>query len=420
MKAIILTIGDELLIGQVVDTNSAWLAEQFTLNNIEVVSKITISDSIQVFKESLDYYLPQTDIIVTTGGLGPTNDDYTVEALSAYFGFSLEFHQPTWDRIEGYFKRRNKTPGEGIKKQCLLPVEMTKLVNDLGTAPGLYHSFNGKHIISLPGVPYEMKHLFTDRFLPIVKPLIEGEYLEQRTILTCGMGETDIAEKILDIETGLPQHINLAFLPDIGKVRLRLSGRGTDKNILSTEIKQIGDQIIERIGDCYYGEGKTHLVDTLRQMMIERNLTLGLAESCTGGHISDQIVSFPNASAFFNGSVVSYANEVKHNILGVNQESLASCGAVSEEVVKDMADGALSLLGVDIAASISGIAGPDGGSEDKPVGTFWMGLARTGCETRAFKVFFNRDRQRNIQFITSFVLNKIRLELLAWDNDLDS
>lgn len=415
MKAIIITIGDELLIGQVIDTNSAWLADQCTQNNIEVVHKITIADTKPAFSEMLDLAFSRADIIITTGGLGPTNDDLTIEALTEYFGFTTEFHEASWARIENYFKNRGRLPSDGIRKQCYLPVEMVKLTNDLGTAPGLYYEKNGKHIISLPGVPYEMKHLFSDRFLPLIEPLIKGDHLVQRTLLTCGKGETDISEMIADIESSLPSHMGLAYLPDIGKVRLRISGKGIDKTKLTEDVNHFADAIIDKIGDCYYGEGKTSLVDVLRNMMIKRGLTLGLAESCTGGHISNQIVSFPKASAFFNGSVISYANEVKHNILGVNQEYLAKYGAVSEEVVKDMADGTLSLLRVDIAASISGIAGPDGGSEEKPVGTFWMGLARIGYPTVAFKIFFNRDRARNIEFITTYVLNKLRLELLAWD-----
>ncbi len=417
MKAIIITIGDELLIGQVVDTNSSWLADQCTQHNIEVVHKVTISDSKSVFSEMVGMSFSRADIIITTGGLGPTNDDLTIDALTEYFGFTTEFHEASWLRIENYFKSRGRLPSEGIRKQCYLPLEMVKLTNDLGTAPGLYYEKNGKHIISLPGVPYEMKHLFTDRFLPLIEPLLTGDQLVQRTLLTCGMGETDISELIADIEINLPGHISLAYLPDIGKVRLRISGKGPDKDALSKDVNYYADAIINKIGDCYYGEGKTHLVDVLRSMMLERGLTLGLAESCTGGHISNQIVSLPNASGFFNGSVISYANEVKHNILGVNQDYLAKYGAVSEEVVKDMADGTLSLLRVDVAASISGIAGPDGGSEEKPVGTFWMGLARIGYPTVAFKIFFNRDRTRNIQFITTYVLNKLRLELLAWDKD---
>lgn len=411
MKAIIITIGDELLIGQVVDTNSSWLAEQCTNSNIEVVRKVTVADGIVKLNEILDECHDMADLFVLTGGLGPTSDDYTSEALRAYFGMDVQFHLPTWERIEGYFIKRGKIPSESLRKQAMLPVQITKLVNDLGTAPGLYHELNDKTYISLPGVPYEMKHLFTDRFLPIILPKLGNEKLIQRTFLTCGKGETDLADLIKETENNLPDNLSIAYLPDIGKVRLRVSGKGLDENKLKQDIDQVSEKIISQIGDCFYGEGKTHLVNVLKEMFTSRGITLGLAESCTGGHISDQIVSFSGASAFYNGGIVSYSNEAKHNVLGVSLEDLEKYGAVSEAVVKQMAEGVRKLLQVDVAASISGIAGPEGGSEEKPVGTFWMGLSIAGRETKAIKIYFNRDRQRNIEFITTFVLNTIRLEM---------
>ena len=411
MKAIIITIGDELLIGQVNDTNSTWIAEQCTIFNIEVIRKITISDGLFTLHEVLDENKPKADLFILTGGLGPTSDDYTAEALTQYFGMNTAFHQPTWERIESYFIRRGRIPSDSLKKQAMLPVEIEKLQNDLGTAPGLYHTVDDKIYIALPGVPYEMKHLFTDRFLPLILPLTGEDNLVQRTLLTCGKGETDLADLIRETESLLPDHISIAYLPDVGKVRLRISGKGPDKTILTSEIKAIGDRIISQIGDCYYGEGKTHLVNVLKEIFVNKGMTLGLAESCTGGHISDQIVSYSGASSFYNGGIVSYSNEAKHNVLGVSLDDLEKYGAVSEAVVKQMAEGVRKLLQVDVAASISGIAGPEGGSDEKPVGTFWLGLSIEGRDTQAIKIYFNRDRQRNIEFITTFVLNQIRLNL---------
>lgn len=412
MKGILIAIGDELLIGQVLDTNSHWLADKCTSNNIEIVAKETIGDTVEEIVACLRRHTSEVDVIITTGGMGPTNDDFTAEALSVLSGTELEFHQSTWDRMAAYFSRHNKVMSPTLGKQCMLPKGIGIMENDMGTAPGLWLRHGKAIIISMPGVPYEMRHLFEDHALPMLLPMITGPYIRQRTLLTAGKGESDIADLVRPVEDALPAHISLAYLPDINKVRLRLTGYADDTGSLESALQTIGNQMKALVGQAYYGEGTTELVDVLRDMMTSRNMTLGLAESCTGGRIADTIVARPNASQFFNGSIVSYANEAKHNILGVNIHTLMTYGAVSEQVVKEMAEGALKLLQTDLAVSVSGIAGPDGGTEDKPVGTYWVGIAQTGKTTTTHHIFFHRDRARNIAFITSWVLNKIRLRLM--------
>lgn len=409
MKAIIIAIGDELLIGQVLDTNSQWISQQCNDLNIEVIGHRTIPDGVASTTDAIDRAFRQCDLVILTGGLGPTNDDYTARALAAYYGMEIVFHQATWDRLTEYFASRGRQITDALKPQAMLPEGVTFLENDMGTAPGMYHCREGKHLVSFPGVPHEMKHLFSRRFVPLIRPFLGKTRLIQRTVLTVGLGETDIAGRIADIESALPKELSLAYLPDIGKVRLRVSGRGEDVENLGSIVNQVADDIIERLGSAVYGEGEISLAEAVKELMVNKRLTLGLAESCTGGNISREIVSVPGASGYFKGSIVSYANEIKHLILSVSSESLNNYGAVSEEVAREMADGALRILNTDMAVSVTGIAGPDGGSESKPVGTFWVGIAMKGRHTETYQINFNRDRERNIRFVTVYVLNKIRL-----------
>lgn len=411
MKATIIAIGDELLIGQVLDTNSQWIARQCTELNIEVIKKLTVQDGIEPIVEAIREGLEISDLVIITGGLGPTSDDYTPRALAEYFRMKIAFHQPTWDRLVTYFRTRGREPNEALKAQAMLPDAITFLDNDMGTAPGMYHQTEGKHVVSFPGVPYEMKHLFVDRFIPIIKSYLGDYKVMTRTILTVGKGETDIASAISDIELNLDPRLSIAYLPDIGRVRIRITGKDDEETTLKEVVDQVGEAIIERLKESVYGEGELTLPEAIRDKMLECGLTLGLAESCTGGNISRQVVSASGSSGYYKGGIVSYSNEVKNRILGVSQSNLDQYGAVSEQAAKEMAEGALNVLQTDIAASVTGIAGPGGGSDAKPVGTFWIGLAMKGKETRTFKLNFNRDRERNIEFVTIFVLNKIRLAI---------
>ena len=409
MKATIIAIGDELLIGQVLDTNTQWISQQCTSLNINIINHLTIKDGVDSAVEVINRAFDECDLLILTGGLGPTNDDYTVRALAQYYGMPISFHQPTWDRLEVYFSSRGRKPEDALRQQAMLPEGITLLPNDMGTAPGMYYYRGGKHLVSFPGVPYEMKHLFLDRFIPIIQSFIGQEKLIQRTILTVGMGETSIAEKISEIESNMADGLTLAYLPDIGKVRLRISGIGEDGQLLQEKVDEVSHSIMQILGEAVYGEGDMTLSQALQELMHRKKMTLGLAESCTGGNISKHITAIPGSSRFYKGGIVSYANEIKESVLGVRRESIESFGAVSEVVAREMADGALRVLDVDIAASVTGIAGPDGGSETKPVGTFWVGLAIKGGETQAYKINFNRDRERNIEYVTVYVLNRIRL-----------
>lgn len=411
MQAEIITIGDELLIGQVVDTNSAFIAQQLNLIGIDVSQITSISDNHEHILKTLKEATDRADVIIITGGLGPTKDDITKAALCDFFHTHLVFNQASYDNVERLFNLRNYRMTEINRKQAEIPACSEALHNEQGTAPGMLFRENGKIYVSMPGVPFEMKTLMTNHVIPLLKPLSVGVILH-KTILTQGVGESLLAEKIEDWETALPPFIKLAYLPQPGMVRLRLSARGTSQETLQKELDEQVQKLYSLIPDHIYGEDEDSLEAMVGKLLNDRRLTLSTAESCTGGYIAHLITSIAGSSAYFNGSVVSYANEAKMNLLGVKAETLELYGAVSKQTVIEMAEGAKRVLATDCSIAVSGIAGPDGGTPDKPVGTIWMAVSTPMHGTVARKFLFGEHRERNIRRSAIAALDMLRKQLI--------
>ncbi len=407
MVSAIITIGDELLIGQVIDTNSAWIAQQLNLIGVKVEERVSVADDKAAIENTITRLLKSVDYIFITGGLGPTKDDITKHTLCSYFEDELVMHQPTLENITRLFKLFGKDVNNINAQQAMLPSRAKIVANNNGTAAGMWFQKNGKSIISMPGVPFEMKGMMTEFILPEIQQL-NNITIYHKTICTQGIGESWLAEKIADIESALPSYIKLAYLPAPGLVRLRLScyNHTSDK-----ELGEWVDKIVERVGVHVYGFNNDTLPYVVGKLLKEKSKTLAVAESCTGGYISHLITSIPGSSSYYKGGVVSYANEVKVNSLGVSANSIYAEGAVSKEVVEQMAIGVLKKMDSDYAIATSGVAGPDGGSIEKPVGLVWIAIAsKEGIFSKDFK--FGDNRERNIERAALTALSFLRKELI--------
>lgn len=411
-KAVILTIGDELLIGQTIDTNSAWMGGELNKLGIHIEEKIAIQDTKEGIISGIDRAMHKGDIILITGGLGPTKDDITKKVMADHFDMGMRFDEPTWKRIEGLFARWGRTTTPAHKDQCYMPDGAHILENKMGTAPGMLFEVDGKILISMPGVPYEMKYIMENSVLPLIKQKYTDRSIVHHTILTAGEGESRIAAKIDDVVNLLPDHISIAYLPNLGKVKLRLSATGSNEESLQKEVEKYGAQIEDILGDLVYGHNKETLASVIGKIAIEKKLTIGTAESCTGGLIASKIVSVPGSSAYFEGSVVTYSYKLKETLLNVSSETLKTTGAVSEETVKEMVTGAIDHLSVDIAVAISGIAGPSGGTEEKPVGTVWIACGNKQ-NIVTLKIQAGKNRQKNIEYASNYAMNVLRKFLKA-------
>lgn len=407
MTVHIITIGDEILIGQIVDTNSAWMGTQLNLIGAAVTGISTVGDGADEIRNALQQASDAADVVLITGGLGPTKDDITKKVIADFFGVDLVFHEPTYQRLEGFFKQLGRTPTAAHRTQCLLPANAQVLTNKMGTAPGMWFEYNGNVIVSMPGVPYEMKYLMTHEVIPRLQDKFPVQAIYHHTWMTAGEGESRIAERLGDIEDGLPAHIKLAYLPNLGYVRVRLSGIALDAETLKQEVMIQAELIRIRLGEVIYGDNDESLAENLGRLLQNRNLTLTTAESCTGGYVAHLITSIPGSSTYFMGSIVAYANEVKQSVLGVQKNTLEAYGAVSEETVREMVKGALKVMNTDLAVSISGIAGPGGGSPEKPVGTIWMAVGNSTI-TEVFKLQTGKDRLKNIEYAGNMALNMVR------------
>lgn len=407
-NSIIITIGDELLIGQTIDTNSAWIAQELNKTGINVKRRIAVADEKRAIAEVLDESIPFADIIFLTGGLGPTADDITKPLLSDYFGGKLIVNETVLQHVKQIFSKRNRPFLERNLKQAEVPDNCQVLFNRMGTAPGMWFEKDNCIVISLPGVPFEMQTIVSEEVLPRLKERFQGNYIVHKTLMTIGVGESFIADTIEDIETSLPPHIHLAYLPTPGFVKLRLTSEGTDKAAIEKEVNIRAELITQRLGKVVAAAEDIPLEEIVARAMKEHRLTLGLAESCTGGYVANRITNVAGSSSFFKGSIVSYANEVKENILLVPKSTLETVGAVSKETVIQMAEQARKVLNVDIALSISGILGPGGATPEKPVGLVWMAIAsKDKTEYKEFHFFY--DRPRNKEMAANAALNMIRL-----------
>jgi nicotinamide-nucleotide amidase len=411
MKAEIITIGDEILIGQIVDTNSAWIAEQFNLNGIEIHQITSVHDDTEHIKDALKKAEDNVDLVILTGGLGPTKDDITKHALCEYFNTRLVFHEPTFEHIKQRFKNRNIDLNKLNRDQALIPESCTVLPNKAGTAPGMWFEKNDTIFVSVPGIPFEMKYLVENEILPRLQNNGKTKAIFHKTVQTQGLPESMLAERIENWETSLPKNIKLAYLPNPMSVRLRLSAIGTNVNDLKEQIQGEIERLKQIIPDHIFGFDNETLAEVLGRMLFEKGQTLAVAESCTGGYISHLITSVPGSSGWYKGGITAYSNEIKQNLLGVATESLEKYGAVSEQVVREMAEGIRRKMNTDFSVATSGIAGPTGGTEEKPVGTLWIALAGP-ANTVAEKFVFGDNRERNIIRSSQTALQSLRKSIL--------
>ena len=407
MKAEIITIGDEILIGQIVDTNSAWMGKQLNLLGIEVYQVTSVHDNHEHILKAFAEAEQNADLVLITGGLGPTKDDITKKCLCEYFKTELVFHPEVLEHVRSLLSSRNVTINQLNQDQALLPANCTVLHNSAGTASGMWFERNNTIFVSMPGVPFEMEAIMTEEVFPRLVKLGITQSIVHKTILTIGLPESMLAEKIEKWEDTLPGFIKLAYLPSPMMVRLRLSAYGTDQSALEAEIDRQVKSLLTIIPEAVFGFDDDNLGLALGRMLVESGRTLSLAESCTGGNIAHFITSNAGSSAYFKGGVVAYSNEIKNSLLGVPLQILESFGAVSQEVTEAMATGTQKALKTDYAVATTGIAGPDGGSDEKPVGTVWIAVSGPSGVTSK-KYIFKHNRERNIIRTTHTALNMLR------------
>lgn len=413
MKINIVTVGDEILIGQIIDTNSAWMATELNLIGAEVNEIISISDDKLAISEAIDRSFSQADVILMTGGLGPTKDDITKKTIADYFNTAMVFDQGSYDRIVKLFDRWGRSTTEAHRQQCYMPANAELLYNKMGTAPGMWFEHNNKVLVSMPGVPYEMQYIMENHVLPRLVKSNEQVAIAHRTILTVGEGESRIAARIEEVENNLPENIKLAYLPGLGGVRLRLSGKGNQADTLSKSLDEQVDKIKALIPEFIYGYDKKTLEEAIGELLLKHGKTITTAESCTGGCVAHKITSVPGSSRYFLGSIIAYSNAVKEQELQVKSQTLEEFGAVSEATVIEMVAGALKKFGTDLAVAISGIAGPDGGTPEKPVGTIWIAVGDQK-NTETYLVKAGKDRLKNIQYASTYALDQIRKFVLKY------
>jgi nicotinamide-nucleotide amidase len=418
VKVEIINVGDELLIGQVVNTNAAWMSGQLNLAGFLVDRIIVIGDKRQEILDSLKDAHHRSEIILMTGGLGPTKDDITKDALCRFFNTRLVFNQEAYENIEKFFLLRGIPVTSINRKQAEVPGNCTPLPNKNGTAPGLWFEtekpdHEGKVIfISMPGVPFEMKAMLTDQVIPLLKKHFRTQAIIHKTILTQGIGESFLSDIIESWENQLPESISLAYLPQPGIVRLRLTGTGPAEDLVRSQMDEEITKLRGIIPDYIYGSDDERLEEIVGTLLKQKSFTFATAESCTGGYIAHLITSVPGSSGYFKGSIIAYSNEVKERELKVNPESILHYGAVSEAVVREMAINIRRIFNVDYAIATSGIAGPDGGTNDKPVGTSWISIA-TPTKVLSKKYLFGENRERNIRRTALQALNLLRKEIIA-------
>ncbi len=405
--ASIITIGDELLIGQVVDTNSTWMAAELNKAGVWLKHRVAVGDNKHEIVQALDQESRDAQIILITGGLGPTADDITKPVLAEYFGGRLITDAGAMENVKQIFARLQRPMLDVNLKQAEVPDVCMVIPNKRGTAPGMWFEKDGKIYVSMPGVPHEMKGMMLDFVIPELQKHFRMPAILSKTLLTAGIGESFLSEMIKDFETALPAHLKLAYLPNYGMVRLRLTGISFDREMLQSSINEQFGQLTKLVREYLVTDADETLPVVIARLLSGAGKTMSTAESCTGGYIAHLITQQSGASRYFNGSVVSYSNQVKEDVLRVQQSTLETHGSVSEETVREMAQGALTLLNTDYAVAVSGIMGPNGGSAEKPVGTVWIAAgSRTGIIAHKFQ--FRFDRQRNIELTANNALNLLR------------
>jgi nicotinamide-nucleotide amidase len=411
MRAAIITIGDELLIGQTIDTNSAWMGAELSKSGFDIYRITSIHDRRHEIIDTLNDASGKTDVVLITGGLGPTSDDITKQTLCEFFNTRLIVNQEVLKMIEAMISRRNYPMNENNRRQAEVPESCRVLLNGAGTAPGMWFEKDGTIFISMPGVPNEMKYIMTEHVLPELNKRFISQVIIHRNIMTYGSFEAKLAEILTDFESGLPEFIKLAYLPSSGVIKLRLTATGGDTEHLTEHLNNQVNKLYKIIPELVFAENEKSLEMVAGELLKSKNYTLCTAESCTGGNIARMITGIPGSSAYYKGSVIAYSNSVKQQVLGVQEDIINKNGAVSEIVVGQMAEGARKLFLTDFALATSGIAGPDGGSPEKPVGTLWIAVASaSGIVTQ--KYVFGTDRLTNIKRFSLAALNLLRLQII--------
>ena len=406
-----ISIGDELLIGQVINTNAAWLGEHLSASGFQLDSSLTIGDSEKAILDAFNACM-DADLVLVTGGLGPTADDITKPTVCKFFDTELEFCQEAYDNVVALFKRRGFQMSERNRGQAMLPKACEYIPNTYGTAPCMWLEKEGVAFVFMPGVPFEMKGIFTDELLPRIKQRFHAVPYEKRVIMTTGIGESFLADKIKDWEEALPDFLSLAYLPQHGMVRLRLSGRHEDAQVLHATLDDQIDKLTHLISDYIFAMQDQPIERTVFDLLINKEKTFALAESCTGGNIAHVITLIPGSSKVFKGAVVAYANTAKTKVLGVPAEMIEKHGVVSQDVVESMAKGVRCLMEADYGVATTGIAGPSGGTDENPVGTVWIGVATAlGVVSKCFN--FGKDRENIINRATIAAYEMLRQELIG-------
>ncbi|MDO8898469.1 MAG: competence/damage-inducible protein A [Bacteroidales bacterium] len=406
----IISIGDELLIGQVINSNASWMGEQLFLSGVPLRRVTTIGDNEQDLHEAIDAAIERVQFVFLTGGLGPTSDDITKPSLCNYFNVQLEFNTEAFQQVEALFARRGMPVTERNRLQAMLPENCRPVQNMNGTAPGMWFEHEGAEIVSMPGVPFEMKPMLTEQVIPTIKKRFQTSNFFFKTIMTTGVGESFLADRIKDWENNLPKGFKLAYLPQPGLVRLRLGGEGADGQSVLQTLNRLVDELTSLLPEYVYGYDNQPLEVVVGQKLKDQLKTVATAESCTGGYIAHLLTSIPGSSAWFKGAVVAYSNEIKTGLLGVPVSEIEAYGAVSSQVAEAMATGLLERFGTDYALAVTGIAGPDGGTAEKPVGTVWVAVAdKSGVNSQRFQLGEQRDR--NIRRSALSALNMLRLKI---------
>ncbi len=411
MNAEIITIGDELLLGQVIDTNSSWIGQELNKIGLHVHFKSTISDTREAIIQALTDAKKRSQVIVITGGLGPTKDDITKITLTEFFNTKLVLNQKVLDWVISIFTSRKLPMLESNNLQAMIPENCEVLWNKNGTAPGMWFLENGIVYISMPGVPFEMKTIFEEEAIPKLKSNFTFPEIIHRTIQTCGIGESFLAQQIAPLEDALPGYIRLAYLPAVGSVRLRFSAYGSDSQKMNADLDNIIQHLYDLVGEFIFGEDEDSMQKVVGKLLKEKQLSLATAESCTGGYLAHLITSIPGSSAYYKGSIISYSNEIKIKELDVEAEILKTEGAVSEACVLQMATNLRKKFNTDFAISTSGIAGPDGGTASKPVGTVWIAIS-SAQKTFARKFNMGDNRERTIDRTALTALDLLRRYIL--------
>ncbi len=408
----IINIGDELLIGQVINTNASWMGALLSTKGFEVKRISSIADTKEAIQQSLVDAQNEVDVVLMSGGLGPTKDDITKKVLADYFKSDFYFHEEAYQHINDLFASRGFKISEVNKNQAYLPSKAKAIPNRNGTAYGMWFEKEGLIVVSMPGVPFEMKTMMEEEIVPRLVERFNPPKYFHKTVMTTGVGESMLAEIIKEEENNLPENIKLAYLPRPGLVRLRLSARGQDEQVVQAQVQEQVNQIVEKLGSkIVFGYDDQSLEEAVSQLLVQLKMTVATAESCTGGTIAQMLTSIPGSSQYFHGGVVSYSNEAKIEMLGVNAEDIEKYGAVSEQVIRQMAEGAKQKFHTDYAMASSGIAGPGGGTPEKPVGYTWIAVA--GPEGTLAKAYqFGEHRGRNITRSALTAVNMLRRMLL--------